>query len=130
MSKIVIRTAKEEDTEQLLEIYALYVSDTAITFEYEVPTIDEFRQRINNTLKKYPYLVAEDENGNLMGYAYVGAFKGRAAYDWAVETSIYMKQSEARQGLGRLLHDALQKELQQMDILNMCACISAPRGTD
>ena len=70
MSKIIIRTAKEEDAERLLEIYAPYITDTAITFEYEVPTIDEFRQRINNTLKKYPYLVAEDENGNLMGYAY------------------------------------------------------------
>jgi len=130
MSKIMIRTAKEEDAERLLEIYAPYVTDTAITFEYEVPTINEFRQRISNTLKKYPYLVAEDENGNLMGYAYAGAFKGRAAYDWAVETSIYVKQGEAGKGLGRLLHDVLQKELQQMGILNMCACISAPRGTD
>jgi phosphinothricin acetyltransferase len=130
MSKIIIRKDKEEDAERLLEIYAPYVIDTAITFEYEVPTVDEFRQRINNTLKKYPYLVAEDEKGNLMGYSYAGAFKGRAAYDWAVETSIYVKQGEAGKGLGRLLHDALQKELQQMGILNMCACISAPRGTD
>ena len=130
MSKIVIRTAKEEDAERLLEIYAPYVTDTAITFEYEVPTVDEFRHRIITILKKYPYLVAEDENGNLLGYAYAGAFKGRAAYDWAVETSIYVKQGEAGQGLGRLLHDALQKELQQMGILNMCACISAPRGID
>ena len=130
MSKIIIRTAKEEDAERLLEIYAPYVTDTAITFEYEVPTVDEFRHRIITTLKKYPYLVAEDENGNLLGYAYAGAFKGRAAYDWAVETSIYVKQGEAGQGLGRLLHDTLQKELQQMGILNMCACISAPRGID
>ena len=130
MSKMNIRTAKEEDAERLLGIYTPYITDTAITFEYEVPSIGEFRQRINNTLKKYPYLVAEDENGNLVGYAYAGVFKGRAAYDWAVETSIYVKQSEAGKGLGRLLHDTLQKELQQMGILNMYACISAPRGTD
>ena len=53
MSKIIIRTAKEEDAKRLLEIYAPYVIDTAITFEYEVPTINEFRQRISNTLNKY-----------------------------------------------------------------------------
>ena len=130
MDEIIIRTAKEEDAERLLEIYAPYVTDTAITFEYEVPTIYEFRHRIITTLRKYPYLVAEEENGNVMGYAYAGAFKGRAAYDWAVETSIYVEQSEVGKGFGLLLHDALQKELQQMGILNMCACISAPRGTD
>ena len=58
MGNTKIRTAKEEDAERLLEIYAPYVTDTAITFEYEVPTVDEFRQRIRNTLKKYPYLRA------------------------------------------------------------------------
>ena len=126
----MIRTAKEEDAEQLLGIYAPYVTDTAITFEYEVPTVDEFRHRITHTLKKYPYLVAENEDGKVVGYAYAGAFKERAAYDWAVETSIYVKQGEGGKGLGRLLHDALEKELQQMGILNMYACISAPRGTD
>ena len=87
----MIRTAKLEDAEQLVEIYAPYVTDTAITFEYEVPTVDEFRNRITNTLKKYPYLVAEDEQGRIIGYAYASPFKGRAAYDWAIETSIYVK---------------------------------------
>ena len=126
----MIRKAKPEDAEQLLAIYTPYVTNTAITFEYEVPTVDEFRHRIINTLKKYPYLVAENENGIVIGYAYASPFKGRAAYDWAVETSIYVKQGEAKKGYGRILHDALEKELQQMGILNMCACISAPRDTD
>ena len=85
----MIRKAKPEDAEQLLAIYTPYVTNTAITFEYEVPTVDEFRHRIINTLKKYPYLVAENENGIVIGYAYASPFKGRAAYDWAVETSIY-----------------------------------------
>ena len=55
MDKTIIRTAKAEDAERLLEIYAPYVTDTAITFEYEVPTIDEFRHRIITTLKEYPF---------------------------------------------------------------------------
>jgi len=130
MSKTIIRTAKEADAERLLAIYAPYVTDTAITFEYEVPTVEEFRQRIIRTLQKYPYLVAEDENGNLEGYAYAGPLKERAAYDWSVEESIYVQQGRVGKGLGRLLHDALQKELQQRGILNMYACIAAPRGED
>ena len=124
MSKIIIRTAKEEDAERLLEIYAPYVTDTAITFEYEVPTIDEFRERISNTLKKYPYLVAEDEKGSLMGYTYAGAFKGRAAYDWAVETSIYVDRQEKRKGIGSLLHEALENALKAQGILNLNAAIA------
>ena len=130
MNSTIIRAAKDEDAEQLLDIYAPYVTDTAITFEYEVPSIEEFRRRIINIQQKYPYLVAENEESTLIGYAYASTFKARAAYDWAVETSIYVRQGEAGKGLGRLLHDSLEKKLQLMGILNMCACITAPRGAD
>lgn len=58
-SEMIIRTASEADAPALLEIYAPYVERTAITFEYEVPSVDEFASRIRNTLQKYPYLVAE-----------------------------------------------------------------------
>ena len=57
-SDITIRIARESDTEELLAIYAPYVSETAITFEYTVPTLEEFRERMTKTLMKYPYLVA------------------------------------------------------------------------
>ena len=125
-----IRTATPADAERLVAIYAPYVTDTAITFEYVVPTVEEFRARIEGTLRKYPYLVAEQADGEIVGYAYASAFKGRAAYDWAIETSIYLRQGESGRGLGRLLHDTLQEQLRQMGILNMCACITAPRGED
>ena len=81
---IHIRVASEDDAEEILAIYAPYVIKTAITFEYEVPTLKEFRGRIRHTLQKYPYLVAE-QNGKILGYAYVGPFHDRAAYEWAVE---------------------------------------------
>ncbi len=128
-NNMVIRPATPDDAERLAEIYAPYVTDTAITFEYVAPTVEEFRARIVKTLRKYPYLVAEAD-GQLLGYAYASAFKGRAAYDWAVETSIYLRQGESGRGLGRLLYDALQEKLREMGILNMCACITAPRGED
>ena len=86
---LTIRTATEKDAAALLDIYRPYVERTAITFEYEVPTLEEFRQRICHTLEKYPYLVAEAA-GEIVGYAYLSAFHPRAAYQWCAETSIYV----------------------------------------
>ncbi len=88
LSNIIIRPASPGDAEALLEIYAPYVRETAITFEYEVPGPEEVRGRIGNTLRRFPWLVAEAE-GEALGYAYTGPFKARAAYDWSAETSIY-----------------------------------------
>ena len=65
-----IRVAREDDAAALVDIYAPYVRETAITFEYDVPTVEEFAGRIRHTLSKYPYLVAEDGQ-QLLGYAYV-----------------------------------------------------------
>ena len=118
-----IRVAKPEDAEKLLEIYAPYVTDTAITFEYEVPTEEEFRGRIEHVLEKYPYLVAEAD-GEIVGYAYAGAFKERAAYDWAVETSIYLRTDRKKKGIGRKLYEALERALAMQNILNVNACIT------
>ena len=104
--EIVIRVAALDDAEELLEIYAPYVRETAITFEYEVPSPEEFRERIAHTLEKYPYLVAEHD-GKIVGYAYVSPFKERAAYAWAVETYLYVDQYCTRMGIGKKLPSAL-----------------------
>lgn len=120
-----IRMAVTEDTDALLAIYAPYVANTAITFEYTVPDSDEFKQRIVRTLEKYPYLIAE-RNGTILGYAYASAFKGRAAYDWAVETSIYVDQNCQNQGIGRQLYAVLEQTLKKQNILNSYACIAYP----
>ena len=122
-----IRTARESDAAELLSIYTPYVLDTAITFEYEVPDTETFVERIRTTLQRYPYLVAEDkESGSLLGYAYASVFHARPAYDWAVETSIYVKREQRKTGAGRLLHDALERALKAQGILNMNACIACP----
>ena len=83
-----IRVAEEKDAAALVEIYSYYVEKTAITFEYETPSITEFRQRIKQTLKRYPYLAAVDGHGKIVGYAYASSIKNRAAYNWSVETTI------------------------------------------
>ena len=75
------RLATLDDAPALLSIYAPYVEKTAISFEYDVPSLDEFRRRIADISRKYPYLVAEDENGQFLGYAYTHTFIARKAYD-------------------------------------------------
>ena len=126
---ITIRTATLSDAQALLNIYSPYVEHTAITFEYDVPSVEEFASRIKNTLQKYPYLVAE-KNGRLLGYAYASPFHERPAYVWAVETSIYVDQNIKHQGIGRRLHDALEDALRSQGILNMNACIAYPPEED
>ena len=68
---LLIRFAKMEDAEELLALYTPYVTDTVITFEYEVPSLEEFKDRMRQTMKKYPYLVAE-QNGEILGYSCAG----------------------------------------------------------
>lgn len=122
MSGIEIRTATVDDAEALLNIYGYYVTHTAISFEYEVPTAEAFKRRIGNTLKKYPYLAAVQDK-EILGYAYAGPFVGRAAYDWSAEVTIYLAADKRKQGLGRMLYEALEQELIKMGILNLYACI-------
>ena len=126
---IKIRTAVPEDAVALLEIYAPYVEHTAISFEYEVPSVEEFRERIVNRLEKYPYLVAEVD-GKMLGYAYTSPFVGRAAYGWSAETTIYLREDCRKMGVGRALYEALEKVSKAQNILNLNACIGYPREED
>ena len=98
----MIEKVKTEDAEELLAIYAPYVKDTAISFEYEVPAVEEFRERIRQISAKYPYIKMV-EDGKIMGYAYAN-IRGH--------------------GTGRMLYEQLEKSLKSMGILNMNACIA------
>ena len=129
MSTITIRTAALDDAAALLAIYTPYVEQTAITFEYEVPSLEEFRGRIAHTLRRYPYLVAE-ENGEILGYAYTGPFGERAAYSWAVETSIYLRQDVRGKGLGKRLYQELEDISRAQHVQSLYACIAYPDADD
>lgn len=128
-NEIIIKTASSDDAQSLLGIYAYYVENTAITFEYEVPTLEEFKNRIINTLKKYPYITASI-NGETVGYAYTGAFKERAAYSHSVETSIYVKKGLSGKGIGKALYAELENISKKQNVLNMNACISYTENPD
>lgn len=114
-----------DDAKELLSIYGPYVEKTAISFEYEVPQLEEFQERIRTISAKYPYLKAV-ENGEILGYAYAGVFKARAAYAFSVETTIYVRENQKRSGVGRMLYEALEQALKEQGILNMNACIASP----
>lgn len=128
-TSISIRTAEVNDAQRLLDIYAYYVTKTAVSFECAVPSLAEFRSRIEKTLAKYPYLVLE-ENGVVRGYAYAGVFKDREAYDRSCEMTIYLEHGAEGRGYGRLLYEVLEKELKDRGILNLYACIGDPVTED
>lgn len=121
-----IRLVRPEDTSAMLAIYSVYVRNTAVSFETETPTPAEFSQRIQTVMQKYPCLVAE-ENGRIIGYAYANPFKTRAAYNWAVETTIYLHADSRRKGVGRKLYSVLEQILSAQGICNVNACIGVPR---
>lgn len=126
---ITVRNAMIEDAERTLEIYSYYVQNTAISFEYETPALDEWKARMARTMSRYPYLVIE-EDGVIQGYSYAGAFVGRAAYNWSCEMTIYLDHHVQKHGMGRMLYEAMEQALKKMGILNLYACIGYPDEDD
>ncbi len=122
---MIIRSVQLADAKAIQAIYQPYVTETAITFEVDVPTVLEFERRITKTLARYPYLVAEVD-GKVLGYAYASTYYARAAYDWTVELSIYISKEARGQGIGSALYDALEEELKARGYLRFLACIALP----
>lgn len=129
MSEYIIRDVRISDAKRLVEIYSHYVLNTAVSFEYHVPTIEEFENRIREYTKKYPYLVCE-KDGQVLGYAYASAYSTREAYDWTAMTSIYIDKDCRRQGVGALLYRELEKRLKVKGIVNLLAGIAYIENED
>lgn len=123
MSEISVRMATVKDAYQILEIYGYYVANTAISMEYDVPSLVDFEKRIENTLERYPYLVAE-QNDKIIGYAYAGKFHPRAAFYRSAEVSIYIHKDAQKCGLGRRLYEEIESILSKQGILNVYASIA------
>ena len=128
-NEIIIRDVKPEDAERLVEIYSYYVLNTAVSFEYKTPSIEEFKERIINTTKKYPYLVCE-KNNLVVGYAYAGAYSTREAYSWTATTSIYIDKDYRRQGIGPMLYYELEERLKELGIINILAGVAYSEKED
>lgn len=125
MSTVHFRRATEEDVVSILAIYAPYVTDSAITFEYDVPSEEEFRQRIRTISAEYPYFVCESD-GQIIGYAYAHRHMERAAYQWNAEISIYIRQGFTGKGLGKTMCQTLIDLLRLQGIRNVFSCVTIP----
>lgn len=119
-----IRPVCAEDAAAILEIYAPYVRETTISFEYEVPALEEFTQRIRDISALHPYLVWE-ENGRIFGYAYAHPYAPRPAYQWGAELTIYLRQGITRRGMGSKLYGALFDLLRLQGVRTVYGCITA-----
>jgi len=108
----MIRLATTDDAEQICGIYNHYVIETAITFEEQTVSVEDTIQRIQETLKTLPWLVWE-ENQRLLGYCYASKWKGRCAYRYSTESTIYLHPDSLGGGIGRRLYESLLAELRQ-----------------
>lgn len=120
-----IRFVEVSDAKRLIEIYAYYVTDTTVSFETEVPTVENFENRIKQTTASYPYIVMEDE-GKIIGYAYASRYRSRKAFDWSVELSVYVDRPNQKQGIGAILYKKLLEMLKQQGIATAYACLAYP----
>jgi len=123
--EIELRLAKLEDAQEVLDIYVPYIINSNVTFEYNAPSLDEFENRMKVIMKKYPYIVAVYQE-KIVGYAYAHAHMERAAYQWNVETSIYIKADLKHQGIGTLLYCKLIEILKVQNVQNVYGCVTLP----
>ena len=124
----MIRFAKESDLPAILDIYGPYVLNTAISFEYTVPTLEEFAERFRSITAQFPWLVWE-EDGKILGYAYGAAPFERAAFSWCAEPSIYLAPAAQRKGIGRKLYDALEQILTRQGYRVLYAIITTDNAS-
>ena len=121
----MFRFAQKSDAAALLGVYAPYVKDTVISFEYDVPTVEEFTGRVAELEGKLPWIVAEHQ-GEVLGYVCAHPYAMREAYQWSLETSIYLRSDVHRLGVGRRLYDALFELLALQGYTDAWAILSKP----
>ena len=120
-----IRVATANDAEEVKDIYAPYVRDTPISFESTPPTADEMGERIENDHPHLPWLVYE-EDGAVLGYAYAGPHRPREAYQWCVDSSVYVREDSHRRGIARGLYTSLLEILRLQGFYNVYAGATLP----
>lgn len=123
-----VRMATVQDLPQILEIYGYYVENTAVSFEYTVPTLEEFTQRFVGITAQFPWLVWE-ENGEILGYAYGSLPFSRAAYQWCAGASVYLCKKVCGKGIGKKLYAALEDLLQKQGYKKVYAIITEANET-
>lgn len=125
MPKVTIQLARVEDAAEMLALYAPYVEHTTVSSEYEAPSLEEFTRRIVTYTKQTPWLLCRVD-GKAAGYGYASPHRARAAYQWSVETSIYVGEAYHRRGMARALYAALFELLARQGYYNIFVGITSP----
>ena len=121
----IIRLAEPADAEGILAIYAPYIANTSFTFETDVPALNVFAERISNYTIQWPWLVCEID-GKIAGYTYATRHRERVAYQWSVESSVYIHEDHQRAGIAKALYTALFAILKEQGFRNVYAVINLP----
>jgi phosphinothricin acetyltransferase len=122
---MLIRHATPDDATGCLEVYAPFADDTAVSFEHEAPSVEEYAQRILRVNRTHSFLVAESAH-EIAGFAYAGVHRERMAYRWTCEVSVYLGPDHRSQGVGRALYETLFPLLEQQGFRLLLAGISVP----
>lgn len=125
-----IRVATVDDAESVQQIYAPFCASSAVTFEETPPSVPEMKTRIESTLETYPWLVyvkqGSDDSNEVVGYAYADTLRKRAAYQWVVELSVYIKKGHRNSGVGAQLYDSLLSILERQGVRDAYAVTTLP----
>lgn len=125
MNDCTFRLVRSEDVPEILSIYAPYVRDTAVTFEYEPPSLAEFQRRVADIFAEYPYVVCRSGQ-RVIGYAYAHRHMERAAYQWNAELSIYLDRGYTARGLGKKLYGLLMEILRMQGVRTVYGIVTVP----
>lgn len=123
---MTLRSATPDDADAIAAIYGPIVANTTISFELEAPTVEEMRSRIVATLPRLPWLVSLDDAGRVDGYVYASQHRERAAYQWSVDTTAYVREDSRGQGVGRRLYEELFRRLVEQGYYQAFAGIALP----
>ncbi|MBK9247554.1 MAG: N-acetyltransferase [Ignavibacteria bacterium] len=120
-----IRLISESDTESVLAVYAPFILNSDVTFEYEVPTVVEFAERISSHTVEFPWLVCLSGDC-IVGYAYAGKHRTRAAYQWSPELTVYLSEDVQGKGIARILYETLFAILKLQGYYTVFAGVTMP----
>jgi phosphinothricin acetyltransferase len=124
-SQLIVRPILETDAPAMLAIYRSYVENSVISFEEQVPSPEEYANRVRKYVKGWAGVAAEID-GSVVGYAYGSAHRERSAYRWSVETTVYVMQTVQRRGIGRKLYESLLPALRDAGYCNAFAGVALP----
>ena len=120
---IHIRDASDGDLKSILSIYSYYVRETAISFDLEIPDIDDLKREMHDIRSRYPYFVAEYD-GTVIGFAYAHRFREKSGFNWDVELTVYLSHNRRGEGIGTLLYGKLIEALKPLGYRNAYVSIT------